>query len=59
MQDDKVYCPVCSLAIAHHDPERCQRGLNVYHEKCWRKECQKPAIPPKAKVARPLPAHRV
>lgn len=35
---DKAYCKGCSLVVAKADPERIQRGLEVFHAPCFRKE---------------------
>ena len=37
MTNDKVYCHYCSKAVAKFDPERVQRGLEVFHAPCLRK----------------------
>lgn len=37
MSNDKVFCKVCSLVVAKGDPERIQRGLEVFHSVCYRK----------------------
>lgn len=34
MTNDKAYCAICSKAVAKFDPERVQRGLEVYHAPC-------------------------
>jgi hypothetical protein len=39
-QYDKVFCPVCHLAVAHFDPARIQRGLHVYHLPCLKKRLE-------------------
>ena len=35
---DRCVCAVCNITIAPFDPNRVQRGLNVYHQSCWDKK---------------------
>lgn len=38
------YCKVCSLVVAPQDPEKVQKGIDVYHYACLRKQEKKQDI---------------
>lgn len=31
-------CPACRLDVASHDPERIQKGTEIFHGSCLRKK---------------------
>jgi hypothetical protein len=33
-----MHCPVCHIVVAPHDPERVEKGDQVYHRGCLRKQ---------------------